>query len=52
MSHLVNQALDCVDHEQGSNRKLDQISIDHPVSITGRSAAYPDRELHRKFLRR
>jgi hypothetical protein len=40
---LPNQALDCVDHQQGPYRKLDQISVENPVSITGGSGAYPHR---------
>ena len=40
---LPNQALDCVDHKHGPNRKLDQIPVENPVSITGGSGSYPDR---------
>jgi hypothetical protein len=40
---LPNQALDCVDHKHGPNRKLDHIPVDNPVSITGGSGSYPDR---------
>ena len=40
---LPNQAFDCVDHKHGPNRKLDQIAVDNPVSITGGSGSYPDR---------
>src|SRR3954471_13411217 len=47
---LMNQAVDRVDHEHGPNRKLHDIAIDHPISIANRSAAYPDRELHRNIV--
>ena len=40
---LPNQAFDCVDHKHGPNRKLDQIPVENPVSITGGSGSYPDR---------
>jgi len=40
---LPNQALDCVDHKHGPNRKLYQIPVENPVSITGGSGPYPDR---------
>ena len=40
---LENQALDCIDHKHGPNRKLDQIPVENPVSITGGSGSYPDR---------
>lgn len=40
---LPNQALDCVDHKHGPNRKLDQIPVENPVSITGGSGSYPHR---------
>ena len=40
---LPDQALDCVDHKHGPNRKLDQIPVENPVSITGGSGSYPHR---------
>jgi hypothetical protein len=40
---LPNQALDCVDHKHGPDRKLDQIPVENPVSITGGSGSNPDR---------
>ena len=46
---LPNEAVDCVDHKQGPNRELDQIPVENPVSITGGSGTYPDRQIHRQF---
>ena len=42
-SHPTNAtepSLDCVDHKHRPNRKLDQIPVDNPVSITGGSGSY------------
>jgi len=39
---LPNHALDCVDHKHGPNHKLDQITVDHPISITSGSGSYSD----------
>jgi hypothetical protein len=40
---LPDQARDCVGHKHGPNRKLDQIPVENPVSITGGSGSYPHR---------
>jgi ketosteroid isomerase-like protein len=39
---LPHQALNRVDHEHGPDRKLDQIPVENPVSITGGSRSNPD----------
>src|SRR5580765_6998188 len=45
-----NQAFDCVDHKHRPTRKLDEIPVDNPVSITGGRGSYPHRQLHRETL--
>ena len=39
-----------IDHKQGLNRKLEEIPVENPVSITGGSGSYPHRQLHRDLL--